>query len=118
MAINDLILSAIFQCGFSYQRLTMSRMVGGFGETQPATPEVQDICDKIKPTVEERAGENYAIFKVTEFRKQLVNGVNYEMKVSTGGDNCVFLKVYQTFGGELSLSAYRTNRKLNDPFVF
>ncbi|CAH2218803.1 cystatin-A [Pelobates cultripes] len=96
----------------------MSGMVGGFGETQPATPEVQDICDEIKPTVEREAGENYAIFKAIKFKKQLVNGINYQIQVSTGGDNCIFLKVYKTFGGELSLSNYQTNKKLDDPFIF
>lgn len=56
-------------------------MPGGLSETKPATPEVQDIVNEVKPQFESRENRTYGIFKAIVYKTQVVAGTNYFIKV-------------------------------------
>ncbi|RXN10629.1 cystatin-B-like protein [Labeo rohita] len=48
----------------------MSRIVGGPSEEQPATPEVQKICNEMKHEAEKKAGKKFDVFVAKSFTTQ------------------------------------------------
>ncbi|MEE6518981.1 hypothetical protein FKM82_030351 [Ascaphus truei] len=57
---------------------------GGIGSVEPADQAIQDICDKIKPQVEEKDGRNFGKFKAVKYASQVVAGTNLFIKVNEG----------------------------------
>ncbi|XP_038860752.1 cystatin-B-like [Salvelinus namaycush] len=67
-----------------------------------ATPEVQQICYKMKP----HAGKKFDVFVVKTFTTQVVVETNFFTQVHVGGDEFMHLLVHKTLphaGGNLEL---------------
>ncbi|XP_075994211.1 cystatin-B-like isoform X4 [Genypterus blacodes] len=71
-------------------------MCGGTRAPEPANKEVQDICDEMKHTVEDRTGNTYNVFTAKIYTSQVVAGTNFFIKVHVGGEDHVHLKVFRT----------------------
>ncbi|XP_032123590.1 cystatin-A [Sapajus apella] len=90
---------------------------GGLSEAKAATPEIQEIVDKVKPQLEEKTNEKYEKLEAVEYKTQVVAGINYYIKVRAG-DNCyIHLKVFKSLPGQnedLVLSGYQTDKSKDD----
>ncbi|CAM5078039.1 unnamed protein product [Natator depressus] len=98
-------------------------MPGGLTETKPATPEIQEIADQVKPQLEERENKTYPVFVAIKYKTQVVAGTNYFIKVSISNstDECVHLSVFQSLPCENngpSLTSYETGKTKNDPLSY
>lgn len=51
------------------QRSTM--ICGGMGTPSPATPEIQAVCDQVKPHIEEKLGQKLDKFEAKSFTSQV-----------------------------------------------
>uniref|UniRef100_A0A3P8RD30 Cystatin-B n=1 Tax=Astatotilapia calliptera TaxID=8154 RepID=A0A3P8RD30_ASTCA len=82
----------------------MAEMVcAGFMETRAADEEIQKICDEVKCQVEEKRNEAYAVFNAVQYKSQVLQGVNYVIKVHVGGCSYLDLRVWKKLtchGGE------------------
>ncbi|XP_004467229.1 cystatin-A [Dasypus novemcinctus] len=90
---------------------------GGFTEPQPATPEIQEIANTIKPQLEARTNEKYGEFKAEEYKSQVVAGTNYLIKIRVSGNRYIHVKVFRSLPGQgssLSLVAYQTGKSRSD----
>ncbi|XP_061049143.1 cystatin-A isoform X2 [Eubalaena glacialis] len=58
---------------------------GGLTEAKPATPEIQEIANTVKPQLEEKTNETYEEFEAVEYKTQVVSGMNYYIKGFPGG---------------------------------
>ncbi|XP_038273898.2 cystatin-A-like [Dermochelys coriacea] len=95
-------------------------MPGGLTETPPATPEIQEIADQVKPQLEERVTKTYPVFVALKYKTQVVAGTNYFIKVSISNstDECVHLRVFQSLpyvNQGPSLTSYQSGKTKNDP---
>ncbi|XP_077335754.1 cystatin-A-like [Lithobates pipiens] len=95
-------------------------MCGGLGNVKPATPEVQEICDRFKAEVEQKSGMNFATFDAIEYKTQLVAGTNYFIKTHVGDDQYIHLRVYKKlpcYQEEMSLTAFQVGKTREDHIV-
>ncbi|XP_048850614.1 cystatin-B-like [Brienomyrus brachyistius] len=96
-------------------------LCGGLGNVQDATAEVQQICDEVKPYVEEKAGKTFDVFTAKTFKTQVVAGKNYFIKVYVGGNDYIHLRVYQTLphaGNKLELHSLQTEKNDQDQLAY
>uniref|UniRef100_A0A3Q3AA75 Cystatin-B n=1 Tax=Kryptolebias marmoratus TaxID=37003 RepID=A0A3Q3AA75_KRYMA len=89
--------------------------VGGWSETNPATEEIQKICDQVKVQVEERTGNTFKEFKVIVYRSQVVKGMNYLMKVRVGENQYFHIQVYVSLSKNVQLTGLQENHTKEDP---
>ncbi|XP_023966899.1 leukocyte cysteine proteinase inhibitor 1 [Chrysemys picta bellii] len=98
-------------------------LVGGLSTTKPATPEIQEIADQVKPQLEGKENKTYSVFVAIIYNTQVVAGINYFIKVSisNSNDECVHLKVFRSLPHEnkgLILINYETGKTKNDPLGY
>ncbi|XP_028839119.1 cystatin-B-like isoform X2 [Denticeps clupeoides] len=96
-------------------------LCGGLGEELDATPEVQKICDEMKPHAEKKSGKNFNVFTAVKYKSQLVAGTNYFAKVHVGGEEYVHLRVYEKlpcYGGQRELTCIQVSKVLHDPIEY
>ncbi|EDM11284.1 stefin A2 [Rattus norvegicus] len=91
-------------------------ITGGLSEARPATPEIQEIADKVKTLLEEKTNGKYEKFEAIQYKVQVVAGRNYFIKMDVGHGCFTHIKVFQGLSGkdDLELSGYQTNKTKND----
>ncbi|KAG3271346.1 cystatin-A [Ictidomys tridecemlineatus] len=90
---------------------------GGLTEAKPATEEIQQIANEVKPQLEEKTNESYEQFEAVEYKTQVVAGINYYIKVRVGDDTYIHLKVFEGLRGQnekFVLTGYQTNKSKDD----
>ncbi|GAB1295288.1 Cystatin-B [Apodemus speciosus] len=96
-------------------------MCGGPSATMPATAETQEIANKVKSQLEEKENQKFDVFKAVSFRRQLVAGTNFFIKVDVGEDKYVHLRVFEPLPHEnkpLTLHSYQTNKEKHDELAY
>ncbi|XP_026854344.2 cystatin-B-like [Electrophorus electricus] len=95
----------------------MDTVCGGASKTQVATPEIQQLCDKVKHDALKQAGVTFKMFVAKSFISQVVAGTNYFIKAQVGDHDFVHLKVFQSlpcYGHKVELIAIQTKKTLDD----
>ncbi|XP_047420715.1 cystatin-A [Sciurus carolinensis] len=90
---------------------------GGLTEAKPATPEIQEIANEVKPQLEEKTNRTYEQFEAVEYKTQVVAGINYYIKIRVGDDSYIHLKIFKGLPGqneELVLTGYQTDKSKDD----
>ena len=110
-----------------------SPMPGGLHTAQPIDAPTQVLLDSVRPQLELQDGQSFSVFRGHSYRTQLVNGVNYFVKVEvayqnsekkdTGGSVGLFnvqqyyhLRIYKPFGPDSAptLHSYQTDKTAQD----
>ncbi|XP_028608119.1 stefin-3-like [Grammomys surdaster] len=94
--------------------------LGGLSETKPATPDIQEIADKVRPQLEEKTNEKYEKFKAVEYKSQVVAGLIHFIKVDVGHDCFLHIKVFSGLSrkDDLELQGYQTNKTKDDELTY
>ncbi|XP_077335801.1 cystatin-A-like [Lithobates pipiens] len=67
--------------------------VGGASKPREPTKEDQTILDEVKEQYEKQSGTNTGKFKAVLVRTQVVAGTNYFIKVETGEDKYIHVRI-------------------------
>ncbi|KAF7669268.1 hypothetical protein LDENG_00203180 [Lucifuga dentata] len=76
------------------------------------------IYTQVKSEVEQKTGKNYRVFKAVKYRSQVVEGVNYFIKVNVGEGDYLHLIVFQSlpcYGGKIELIKVQEHKTEDDP---
>ncbi|XP_064473000.1 cystatin-B-like [Ornithodoros turicata] len=96
----------------------MPGTVGGLSQDiKQADDDVRSICEKVRPEVESRAGKAFSQFTPLHYKTQLVNGVNYFVKVQIGESEYIHVRAHKSFQGEVTLWGHQENKSLQDELV-
>ncbi|XP_065906893.1 cystatin-B-like [Dysidea avara] len=79
--------------------------VGGRTPEQPATAEIQELADKVRPQVEGQLGRSPSLYKAISYSTQVVAGMNYFIKIQIGDDEHINIKVYKDLEDHLTVSS-------------
>uniref|UniRef100_A0A6M2E0V5 Putative intracellular cystatin n=1 Tax=Amblyomma tuberculatum TaxID=48802 RepID=A0A6M2E0V5_9ACAR len=91
-------------------------LCGGLSEeVKDADATVKEICETVRSEVEAKLGKTFDEFTPLKYRTQLVNGINYFVKVHVGGGQHVHVRAHKAFQGEISFSAVQESKALEDP---
>ncbi|XP_045198071.2 cystatin-A-like [Mercenaria mercenaria] len=94
-------------------------ILGGWGEETEATPEVQEICDKVKEQVQTTTGGTFTMYKALKYRSQIVAGTNYCVKIQiTSAGDCDHVTIFQALpcnGGDLTVTDVQEKKTISDP---
>ncbi|XP_033642809.1 cystatin-A-like [Asterias rubens] len=91
---------------------------GSLTEPRDATPEIQGYVDQVRSDVESDVNRELEMYEATTYRTQLVNGVNYFIKVHIGGVEYLHLRLYKSNGGDVSFVSAKDGMKFDDELVY
>jgi len=91
-------------------------MLGGHSEAHDATPELQALVDKLKHQVESRKNKVYTTFQLEKYTTQVVNGLNYKLKIKVNEGDYVHITAHRapSADAELEFQHIEENKKLED----
>ena len=75
-------------------------MLGAHSAAKDATPEVQAVVDKLKSQVEGQTNKTYSTFKLEKYTTQVVQGLNYKLKVQVGDGDYIHVHAHRAPSAE------------------
>ena len=108
---NEIYLPSPGLCSSSNpNEMTMSYgMCGGASSEMQADDEIQSIADWFRSQLESSFGREFYEFTAETYTSQVVNGVNYSIKIRTGDQEWVKIEVYKPLecsGEAMTLNGY------------
>ncbi|XP_046858164.1 cystatin-B-like [Xenia sp. Carnegie-2017] len=94
------------------------RRFGGYGPVEPAGAKIQQLINQVRSDAENKAGEEFSVYVAEKYRKQIVSGTNYLIKVYVGGGKYAHLLVFKPLPYTKKppvLNGIQLNKKNNDP---
>ncbi|XP_070568093.1 cystatin-A-like isoform X1 [Ptychodera flava] len=89
--------------------------------SQPATEEVQELLNKIQSEVEESVGLEFDVYVAKLYITQVVNRINYFVKVYIGNDEYIHVKFHKGFqmtDSMVTLIAVQDNKRKDDELIY
>ncbi|KAF2073265.1 hypothetical protein CYY_005427 [Polysphondylium violaceum] len=83
----------------------------------PITEEVKQAVEEVKPQVETKLSKTYCVFEPISYKKQVVAGVNYFVKVKTN-DGYVHLRIFRDLKDHPTLKSIQQGKTLEDDITY
>ena len=93
-------------------------LVGGVGELKEPDEAVKSVLNDIRKEVEEKAGRAFSEFTPVHYKTQLVNGVNYFIKVKIEGEEHLHIRAHKSFQGETTLHSFQDKKTAQEEVTF
>ncbi|XP_071848763.1 leukocyte cysteine proteinase inhibitor 1-like [Apostichopus japonicus] len=90
---------------------------GGWSDTKPTGPEQQALADKVKGDVEKAANRIFSEYKAVLYRFQVVQGMNYIIKVHVEAPTYVHVKLFQDLNGGVKYEGFQDHKTEEDPII-
>ena len=91
--------------------------VGGHSDEKTGSADAQGVADAVRSEIESQAGSTFSEYTVKKFTTQVVNGLNYKLKIKTGDDQYLHAKVYKPLpytGKQPELKEVQTGKSETD----
>ncbi|XP_044522675.1 cystatin-A1-like [Gracilinanus agilis] len=96
-------------------------MAGGLSESRPATEEIQNMVDAVKSQFQKKSNEECTEFKAVSYKSQVVAGSMYYVKVHTGNNKYIHLKIFEPLphtNAPLELMDYQCGKTKNEDIAY
>ena len=96
-------------------------MCGGTGDVKQADEEVQAIVDGLTGEINSHVGKTYTKLEAVSYKRQVVAGTNYFIKVNVGDDEHIHVRVFQALphtGQGPALHGVQTDKSGADPVEY
>nr|XP_034307003.1 cystatin-A3 isoform X2 [Crassostrea gigas] len=99
------------------------RPVGGLGRTKNATPEIQQLVDSVQDEIIGQLPLGYdreqpLQLTAVSYREQVVAGKNYFIKVETGFNRYIHVRIYKDLRGDASITSVQLEKTITDPIEY
>ncbi|XP_062594942.1 cystatin-A-like [Saccostrea cucullata] len=98
------------------------RRVGGISQdARPVDQEIRELVDRVKGDILTQlpSNEERSMFEPISYKTQLVNGVNYFVKIQTGVNSYIHVKIYSNFRKtDVSLTGLEVGKTAEDPINY
>ncbi|XP_078112125.1 leukocyte cysteine proteinase inhibitor 1-like [Sander vitreus] len=98
----------------------MATTIKAYGETVSTTMDIREICDKMRPQVEDTTGKKYVKFIAVQYRRlDGGDGISYLIKVHVAETDYIHVEVFQDLKEKVSLinvKEHQTKDSLIVPF--
>ncbi|XP_061177221.1 cystatin-A-like [Saccostrea echinata] len=104
-------------CLLGFTEALGGRRVGGISQNaQPVDQEIRDLVDRVKGDIVAQLPLNDGtIFEPISYKTQLVNGINYFVKIKIGANSYIHVKIYSNFmKTEVSLTGLELGKTAED----
>ncbi|KAL8202552.1 UNVERIFIED_CONTAM: hypothetical protein K2H54_018447 [Gekko kuhli] len=94
---------------------------GVSSQAKAATAEIQELVQAVKAEVEEKEGRNFELFNALEYKTQTVAGINYFIKVQTGNDQYLHIRIHKSLPHENkppALASYQSNKEKHEELSY
>lgn len=88
--------------------------VGGLTDVQQPDETVFEVMKAIRPELERKLGKTFCKYEPVSCKTQLVNGINYFIKIDIGEPHFLHVRVHRSFAGEHTFAAVHTGKQLED----
>uniref|UniRef100_A0A8W8LK70 Cystatin domain-containing protein n=1 Tax=Magallana gigas TaxID=29159 RepID=A0A8W8LK70_MAGGI len=100
-----------------------SGLAGGLGRTKNATPQTQRLVDSVRDEIIGQLPLGYdreqpLRLTAVSYRDQVVAGVNYFIKVETGFNRFIHVRIYKDLRGGASVTSVQLEKSLADPIEY
>jgi len=94
----------------------MAVRCGGTSTVREVDSVVRGICEEIRKELEEKAGTQFPEFEPLQYCSQVVNGINYFVKIRIDGsqDRHLHVRVHKGHQGKTTLHSFQDNKAAND----
>ncbi|XP_054164226.1 cystatin-A2-like [Oppia nitens] len=96
----------------------MMAKVGGVGDSKVPDDNVHDICQQIRKQVEDKSGKSFTEFTPVSFKTQVVNGINYFIKVRVSDGQYVHVRSHKAFTGDITFANFVDNKTLEEEIEY
>nr|XP_056705209.1 cystatin-B-like [Euleptes europaea] len=97
-------------------------LCGGISsQARAATAEIQQLVQAVKEEVEKKEGRSFEVFDAVEYKTQTVAGINYFVKVQTGKDEYLHLRIHKSLPHEKkppALTSYQSNKEKQEELSY
>lgn len=97
-------------------------MCGGTSEVKAPDQEIQDICEKLRESVEETIGRKFTSYKVKAYKTQVVAGTNYFVKIEVDdGKEYLHVRIFRPLphtGGEPEFHSHQEGKTMEDDIEY
>ncbi|XP_015282886.1 PREDICTED: cystatin-B-like [Gekko japonicus] len=97
-------------------------LCGGMSsQAKAATAEIQELVQAVKAEVEEKEGRDFEVFNAVEYKTQTVAGINYFIKVQTGNDQYLHVRIHKSLPHENkppALTSYQSNKEKHEALSY
>ncbi|XP_071955509.1 cystatin-A2-like [Antedon mediterranea] len=100
------------------QTAEASMMMCTLTNTQESNNEIQSMMNEVRCKAEQAVGRSFTHYEATQFATQLVNGVNYFVKVRTEENNYIHMKIHKVFGGDVTFTCLVDNKAKSDEILY
>nr|XP_034307005.1 cystatin-A3 isoform X2 [Crassostrea gigas] len=98
-------------------------LAGGLGRTKNATPQTQRLVNSVRDEIIGQLPLGYdreqpLQLTAVSYRDQVVAGVNYFIKVETGFNRYIHVRIYKDLRGDASVTSVQLEKTLYDPIEY